>query len=89
MCFVQAKDCSFLSKSDRHYKARFALRFLLLFAKATSLSNTLELYLAADYPLMTKYAISDIGELHLYQTAIVEEDDDAELTIPMDDDTEL
>ena len=68
---TQAKDCSFIAKSDKEYRASFALRYLLLFTKATGLSNTVELYLAEDYPLMLKYMIADIGELQLSQTAII------------------
>lgn len=71
----QAKECHFVTKSDLQYKACFALRFLLLFTKATSLSSTVEMYLAQDYPLCLRFAISDLGELHLYQTALIEDDD--------------
>ena len=71
----QAKDCSFIAKSDKEYRAAFALRYLMLFTKATGLSNTVELYLAEDYPLILKYMIADIGELQLAQTALVSEDE--------------
>jgi len=75
---TQAKDCSFIAKSDKEYKASFALRFLLLFTKATGLSNTVELYLAEDYPLTLKYMIADLGELQLSQTAIITDDDNSD-----------
>lgn len=83
----QTKDCAFRSKSDKPYRSKFALRFLLLFTKAASLSNTVELFLAQDHPLMLKYLISDIGELHLCQAAVVDEDEDPdEYVMRIDDD---
>lgn len=72
---TQAKDCSFIAKTDKEYKASFALRFLLLFTKATGLSQNVELFLAEDYPLVLRYQIADLGELQLSQTAIFTDDD--------------
>ena len=71
----QTNDCKFKVVSDDHYRAKFALRYLLLFTKATSLSNTVEMYIAADHPLCLKYMVSDLGELQLCQSPIVEDDD--------------
>lgn len=71
----QAKELEFKSQSSQRFQARFALKYLLLFTKATSLSSTVEMYLAQDYPLMLKYMISDIGELQLCQMPVFEEDE--------------
>lgn len=72
---AQARDLEFNRQSSRQFKAKFALRYLLLFTKATSLSATVEMYLAQDYPLMLKYMISDIGELQLCQMPVYEDDE--------------
>lgn len=82
----QTKDCSFLATSPKEYRGAFALRFLLMFTKATGLSNTVELYLAEDYPLVVKYMIADLGELQLSQTALIDDDDPDE---DMEDDEEI
>lgn len=71
----QTNDCKFKMVSDEYYRAKFALRYLLLFTKATSLSNTVEMYIAADYPLCLKYMVSDLGELQLCQSAVVDDDE--------------
>lgn len=72
---MQTKDFQFIAKSDKEYKAAFALRFLLLFTKASSLSHNVEMYLAEDYPMSLRFMIADLGELHLSQSAILNDDD--------------
>jgi proliferating cell nuclear antigen len=41
----------------------FSLRFLSMFAKATSLSQTVEILLKDDYPLILVYRVGDMGKL--------------------------
>lgn len=41
----------------------FNLKFLLLFTKATSLSNTVSIYLKNDYPLILEYSVGVLGTL--------------------------
>jgi len=41
----------------------FNLKFILLFTKATKLSNNVKLYLANDYALVLDYSIGDSGNL--------------------------
>lgn len=43
----------------------FSLKFLSLFTKCTNLSNTVELYLKNDYPLICVYAVASLGTLKL------------------------
>lgn len=76
---TQTKNCHFRTTSEKEYRASFALRFLLLFTKAGTLSKNVEMYLAEDYPMSLRFMIADLGELHLSQSAIMnlEDDDDA------------
>lgn len=73
---TQTKNCHFKATSEKEYKAAFALRFLLLFTKAGTLSKNVEMYLAEDYPMSLRFMIADLGELHLSQSAIMNLDDD-------------
>jgi len=34
-----------------------------LFTKSTNLSNSIELYLKTDYPLILKYSVANLGEI--------------------------
>ena len=43
----------------------FSLKHLVLFTKCTNLSNSIELYLKNDYPLIIKYAVANLGEIKL------------------------
>lgn len=43
----------------------FNLKYLVLFTKCTNLTNTVELYLKNDYPLITKWQCASLGELKL------------------------
>lgn len=43
----------------------FALKHLVLFSKCTNLSNSIELYLKNDYPLIIKYNVASLGEIKL------------------------
>lgn len=41
----------------------YMLKYLILFNKASNLSNTMELYMRRDYPLVLKYNVANLGEL--------------------------
>jgi proliferating cell nuclear antigen len=43
----------------------FKLKYLVHFTKCTNLSNTVEIYLKNDYPLIVKYAVASLGEIKL------------------------
>lgn len=44
----------------------YAMRFLILFTKATSLSKTVSLKICHDVPLVVEYKIGDIGHIRYY-----------------------
>ena len=50
---------------DDIIQGNFSLKYLVLFTKCTNLSNTVELYLKNDYPLIIKYSIASLGEIKL------------------------
>lgn len=51
------------SRSDTVVEGRFSLKYLSLFCKAANLSNTIELFLKKEFPLILKYNIASLGEL--------------------------
>ncbi|NBX51340.1 proliferating cell nuclear antigen (pcna) [bacterium] len=48
---------------DKAVQGRYPLKFLNLFCRASSLSNSLELYLKESYPLIIKFAVASLGEI--------------------------
>ena len=42
---------------------RFSLKYINLFTKSTNLSNTLDIYLKSDFPLMLKYNVANLGDI--------------------------
>ena len=57
-------------------KQRFALRYLNLFAKATSLAEKVTLHLKEDIPLMVEYQIAEMGFLRYYLAPKIDEEED-------------
>lgn len=50
---------------ERH-SAEYALKYLILFAKATSLSNAVDIFVHADnYPIILRYSAASFGELRM------------------------
>ena len=47
------------------FQGVFNLKYLVLFTKCTNLSNTVELYLKNDYPLIVRYTVGSLGEIKL------------------------
>jgi proliferating cell nuclear antigen len=47
------------------FQGVFNLKYLVLFTKCTNLSNTVELYLKNDYPLIIRYTVGSLGEVKL------------------------
>jgi len=43
----------------------YSLKFLVLFTKCTNLSNSIELYMKNDFPLILKYSCASLGEIKL------------------------
>lgn len=64
---------SMSARSDKTVEGRFSLKYLSLFAKATNLSNTIELFLKEAYPLILKYNVASLGELRFCVAPKVED----------------
>lgn len=43
----------------------FSLKYLCMFTKCTNLSNTVEIYMKNDYPLIVKYTVASMGNIKL------------------------
>jgi proliferating cell nuclear antigen len=43
----------------------YNIKYLVLFTKCTNLSNTVEIYLKNDYPLIVKYTVASLGDIKL------------------------
>ena len=54
---------------------KFALRYLLLFTKATPLSPRVTLSLSKDVPLVAGYPIEEMGDLRYYLAPKIEDDE--------------
>lgn len=67
------KGLSFITASDEPIQGRFSLRFLLLFTKATPLSQNIVIALKNDYPMIITYTIADLGELKFALSPKVDE----------------
>lgn len=54
-------------------QAKFLLKYLVLFSKAYNLSNTVEILIKNDYPMVLKYSIADLGILKFCLAPMVED----------------
>ena len=61
-------------KGDEAVNLAFALRYLNMFTKATSLSEFVYLYLSNDYPLKVEYVLDGLGSLKYYLAPRIAED---------------
>lgn len=52
----------------------FALRYLTLFTKATSLGPTVTLCLSPDIPVVVEYPIDDMGHIRFYLAPKIDEE---------------
>ena len=60
---------------DEIVQAKFLLKYLVLFSKAYNLSNTVEIFLKNDYPMVLKYSIADLGTLKFCLAPMSDPDD--------------
>jgi proliferating cell nuclear antigen len=61
-------------------KGKFSLKYLCLFAKASSLCNSVEIYVKREYPIILKYYIASLGALTFVLAEVVQRgggDDDS------------
>lgn len=60
----EAEECLNLQiSSDACIEGRYSLKYLTLFCKASSLSNTVEIFLKKNYPIILKYCVASLGEI--------------------------
>ena len=52
----------------------FALRYLNMFTKASSLTNKVSLYLSTEFPLMVEYKLASLGVLKFYLAPRISEE---------------
>ena len=62
--------------SDEIVQGNFTLKNLILFSKCTGLSNSIEMYLKNDYPLIIKYTVASLGEIKLCLAPDLPEDEE-------------
>lgn len=66
-----SNNTSFVNENDSSViQGEFDIKYLLLFSKASNLSNTVELYLKNDYPLVMNYRIGSLGDLKFIVSGI-------------------
>jgi proliferating cell nuclear antigen len=53
-------------------QGRFALKFLLLFTKATNLCNVVHIYLKNDYSIILEYTVGSLGSLRFILSPIMD-----------------
>lgn len=51
------------ARTSKKIEGRFSLKYMSLFCKASSLCNTIELFLKESYPLILKYNVASLGEI--------------------------
>lgn len=61
----EAQECMALQQSteDTVIEGRYSLKYLTLFCRASALSNTVEVFLKKEYPIILKYNVASLGEL--------------------------
>jgi proliferating cell nuclear antigen len=67
----KSDNTTFDSNSSEIIQGNFNLKFLLLFTKATSLSNAVSIYLKNDYPLILEYSVGVLGTLKFVLSNII------------------
>jgi proliferating cell nuclear antigen len=51
---------------EENVNLAFALRYLNMFTKASSLSSEVSLYLSTEFPLLVEYKLDELGYLKFY-----------------------
>ncbi len=72
--------------NDDIVQGLYDLKNLILFTKFTNLCNNIEIYMKNDYPLVIKYQVASLGNIHLCITSIT--DNNQEEEEESDDDSE-
>ena len=61
------------SKENNIIQGHFSLKHLVMFTKCTNLSNSIEIMLKNDYPIIVKYQVASLGYISLCLAPQVEE----------------
>jgi len=61
-------------RSSEPSSSSYGLQYLNSFAKGSSLSNKLNVYLSQTYPMMIEYLIEQMGSVKFYLAPKMEED---------------
>lgn len=69
-----SQEESTVVKVEEPVNLAFALRYLNMFTKATSLSEQVVLYLSSEYPLKVEYKLSNLGTLKYYLAPRISEE---------------
>lgn len=70
--FGNSTDTNFAIDNDTEIiQGRFLLKFLILFTKATSLCQTLHIYLKNDYSIILEYTVGSLGSLRFILSPIM------------------
>ena len=62
-------------KNDDVINLAFALRYLNMFTKASSIGQKVTLYISKEYPLMAEYRMEELGVLKFYLAPRISEDE--------------
>lgn len=70
--FGNSNDTNFDVNNDMEIiQGKFLLKFLILFTKATSLCQTLHIYLKNDYSIILEYTVGSLGSLRFILSPIM------------------
>ena len=64
-----------INVEDEGVNLAFALRYLNMFTKASSLSQQVSLYLSKEFPLMVEYKLQQLGVLKFYLAPRISNDE--------------
>ena len=67
------KQC--IIKSDNLLNLAFALRYLNMLTKASSLGPQVNLYISKEFPLMVEYKLGELGILKFYLAPRISDED--------------
>jgi proliferating cell nuclear antigen len=62
---ISDSDTQTVDGNQEIFQGLFNAKYLVLFTKCTNLSNTVELYLKNDYPLIIQYTVGSLGSVKL------------------------
>ena len=63
-------------ETDTNVNLAFALRYLNMFTKASSIGSQVNLYLSKEFPLMVQYKLAELGTLKFYLAPRISENDE-------------